>query len=201
MIYDLHTLVHKHTLTQAYNQLACSSRSGVATTAEGYTRSVPGALDWQVGSCDVGKLKTMLPLSLENPLQAPWKERKGGRIRKRGREQGMMFSIVFLLQWKCHYRPPCVCVQLRASYIKALRLFNNSRAPLMERQMGQWWRSRRCLCEPTERKWENLSSTCRLLEVDLPGRVARCVLLHLTLLVPMQAKTQDEVNKRSPGDI
>lgn len=152
MIYDLHTHLSTHThLHKHIISWHAGSRSGVPTTAEGYTRSVPGALDWQVGSCDVGKLKTMLPLSLENPLQAPWKERKGGRIRKREREQGMMFSIVFLLQWKCHYRPPCVCVQLRASYIKALRLFNNSRAPLMERQMGQWWWSRRCLCEPTEK--------------------------------------------------
>lgn len=122
VIYDLHTFLHKHHLTQTYNQLARRQQEWSGDDCRGYTRSVPGALDWQVGSCYVGKLKTKQLLSLENPLHAPWKERKGERIRKRRREQGMMFSIVFLLQWKCHYRPPCVCVQLCASHIKALRL-------------------------------------------------------------------------------
>lgn len=34
----------------------------------------------------------------------------------------MMFAIVFQLHWKCHYRPPCVYVQLYASRAKALWL-------------------------------------------------------------------------------
>lgn len=51
MIYDLHTLLHKHTHTRRQQEWSGDDRRGC-------TRSVPVALDWQDDGSDVGKSKT-----------------------------------------------------------------------------------------------------------------------------------------------
>lgn len=63
----------------------------------------------------------------------------------------------------------CLCAARCQAHKVSPTVFNNSRAPLKRRQMVQWWWSHNCYCEPAERKKENLTSTCKLLEVVLPG--------------------------------
>lgn len=68
MIYDLHTLLRKHTLAQTHNQLTRRQQEWSGDDWRRCTRSVPVALDWQADGFDVGKLKTKQRLSPENLL-------------------------------------------------------------------------------------------------------------------------------------
>lgn len=118
-----YTHFYTNTHTQTRNQLTRRQQEWSGDDRRGCTRSVPVALDWQADGFNVGKLKTKGGFIIGEPIAGTSEGKRERKNRnKREREQGMMFAIVFLLQWKCHYRPSCVCVQLCAIHIKAHRL-------------------------------------------------------------------------------
>lgn len=133
------------TNTHTHNQLTRRQQEWSGVDRRGCTRSVPVALlSGRLTSLMWANRRQRGLYHRKTYCRHHCKKERGGRIRRR--------VLCYITVKKP--LPPTLCLFAARCqpHTGSPTVFNNSRAPLKRRQMGQQWWSRRCHCEPAERK-------------------------------------------------
>lgn len=152
-LWPAHTSARAHAHSQTHNQLTCRRR-GVEWRRQERRHSISPGSSWLAGwRVWCGQIEDKGAFIIgKTHCRHLGKERERERKNEKERE-GTRNDVrnCVLITAKMPLPPtPCLCAALCQLHKGSPTVFNNSRAK--RRQMGQRWWSRRCHCEPAERK-------------------------------------------------